>query len=89
MDTKLAELIQEPNDDKEYQEIIKVLLADASNKSLPQDHPGREYGSVWKKLSVEHGLLLMNGKMVISQAHKRSLSTNSAGGKEFCEGNFY
>ena len=89
MDTKLAELIQGPNDDKEYQEIIKVLLADASNKSLPQNHPGREYGSVWKKLSVEHGLLFMNGKIVIPQAPNRSPSTKSAGGKEFCEGNFY
>ena len=45
-DPKLAELVQEANDDKEYPEIIVAVLADKSNKSLPQDHPGREYGSV-------------------------------------------
>ena len=47
-DAKLAKLIQETIDDKEYQ-IIKA---------------GREYGSVWEKLSVKYILLLVNGKMI-------------------------
>ena len=33
-----------------------------------------KYGSVWNKLSIEHGLLLLNGKMVILfKARKRIL----------------
>ena len=74
-DPKLAELVQEAIDDKEYPEMIVAVLADKSNKSLPQDHPDRDYGSVGNKRSVKSGLLLMNEKMVIPfKARERILN---------------
>ena len=55
-------MIKAAKDDADYQMIIQALGNVKNPKSLPLNHPGRQFSSFWSELSVDvHlGLIILN-----------------------------
>ena len=53
--------------DSEYLKVMKAFKEGKNPKSLPKDHPSRDWTSQWDKISLadENGPLLIEGKRAI------------------------
>ena len=66
-DPILAPMIEAAKSDSDYQLIIQALRNVKNPKSLPINHPGRQFSSVWSQLSVDShlGLIILNSNRIV------------------------
>ena len=73
-DPILDNLIKEANESKTYQQIIKAIKTEKNPKKLPTTHPGRQLNSVWCDLSIQDGLIIVEGtRIFVPEACQKEL----------------
>ena len=67
LDLNLTEFIEKAKEDKNYMKVVKAFQEGKRPKDLPQNHPAREYNSVWHEVSMfdEHPLLVFSGHRIV------------------------
>ena len=75
-DPILAPLIKAAKVDADYQMITQALQTIKNPKSLPFNHPGRQFSSVWSQLSVDDNLrliILNSNRIVVPKSQRKGL----------------
>ena len=73
-DPILEPLIKEADNCKIYQQIKKAVTEVKNPKKLPSTHPGRQLNSVWSDLSIQDGLIIVEGtKIFVPEACQKEL----------------
>ena len=75
IDLALLEIAEEAQKDKDYMELMKLIVEGKHPKVLAHTHPNREYSPVFESLSVEDSpngcIILMDGiKILIPKASR-------------------
>ena len=72
-DPILAPMIKAAKADTDYQMIIQALGNVKNPKSLPLNHPGRQFSSFWSELSVDGhlGLIILNSNRIVVPKSQR------------------
>ena len=66
-------MIKAAKEDTDYQMIIQALGKIKNPKTLPNNHPGRQFSSVWSQLSIDNhsDLIILNGNRIVVPKSER------------------
>ena len=72
-DPILEPMIKAAKEDTDYQMIIQALGKIKNPKTLPNNHPGRQFSSVWSQLSIDNhsDLIILNGNRIVVPKSER------------------
>jgi hypothetical protein len=70
-DPILKSLVDAANNCIDYQRIVKAVKEVKNPKRLPTTHPGRSIASVWSDLSIQDGLIVVNGTRIFIPEKER------------------
>ena len=70
-DPILKSLVDAANNCIDYQKIVKAVKEVKNPKRLPTTHPGRSLNSVWSDLSIQDGLIVVNGTRIFIPEKER------------------
>jgi hypothetical protein len=64
-------LVNAANNCTNYQWIVKAVKEVKNPKRLPTTYPGRSLNSVWSDLSIQDGLIVVNGTRIFIPEKER------------------
>jgi hypothetical protein len=73
VDPALEKLSDKAKDDPEYMQVVSAFQGKTCLKDLPPAHPAHAYASIWDDISMEHGLLVYNDRIVIPAIARREI----------------
>ena len=79
IDPAIKQLIEQAEEDTNYQKVYEAIQAHKRLDSLPKDHPAQDYKSYWHAMSTEQLLpkpiMYLRRILVPNVAHKQILET--------------
>ena len=79
IDPAIKRLIEQAEEDTNYQKVYEAIQAHKRLDSLPRDHPAQNYKSYWHPMSTEQPLpkhIMYHGRILVPKvAHKQILET--------------
>ena len=79
IDPAFKRLIEQAEEDTNYQKVYEAVRAHKRLDSLPKDHPAQDYKSYWHAMSIEQALpkiIMYHWRiLVLNVAHKQILET--------------
>ena len=79
IDPTIKRLIEQAEEDTNYQKVYEAIRAHKRLDSLPRDHPAQNYKSYWHAMSTEQALpklIMYHGWILVPNvAHKQILET--------------
>lgn len=57
----------------EYSQLLELFKTDVSSNKIPKDHPARLYRQHWDSFSVQDGLILLEGRILVPMALRQKV----------------
>ena len=75
MDPALKDLLNQAENDQDYQSIVQALNDGKNVNNLPMDHPALFFKNQWSAMSFEtdHGLLLYHGRIIPPKTSRKKI----------------